>query len=154
MFWPGSNAGDWKGATASAGTTAPGSRWGIAAGEVGGPRHTRTEILVAKTSATAGSVAVTLLFENGSRDRKVFPAGTMKRFTVDVGREFSSADGKRFAAVVESIDTPPADLVVEWSLYADGPDRGSTISSRPDFSGFGCRCARTASESIRSCCRR
>jgi len=127
MFWPGPAAGDWKGATASTGTTAAGSRWGIAAGEVGGPRHTRTEVLVANTSPTAGSVAVTLLFENGSRDRKVFLAGTMKRFTVDVGREFSSADGKRFAVVVESIDTLPADLVVEWSMYADGPDQGSTV---------------------------
>ncbi|MGH9141376.1 MAG: hypothetical protein ACRD2I_09565, partial [Vicinamibacterales bacterium] len=129
MFWPGPTAATWDEAAASIGAMAAGTRWGIAEGEIGGSRHARTSIQLANTSATAGSVSITLLFEDGTTDAKRFRVESMRRFTVDVGREFASARERRFAAVVESLGVIPADLVVEWSIYADGPDGASMAGS-------------------------
>ena len=129
MFWPGPTTASWDEAAASIGAMAAGTRWGIAEGEIGGSRHARTSIQLANTSATAGSVSITLLFEDGTTDAKRFRVESMRRFTVDVGREFASARERRFAAVVESVGVIPADLVVEWSMYADGPDGASMFGS-------------------------
>ncbi len=125
MFWPGAAAAEWDEASASLGLTSAGTRWGIAAGEVGGPRHSRTNIALANLSSTAASVAVTLLFEDGGTDRKFFRVGATTRFTIDVGREFSSSTDKRFAAVVEGVDDNRPELIVECSMYSDGPAGGS-----------------------------
>jgi hypothetical protein len=129
MFWPGPTSASWDEAAASTGATVAGTRWGIAGGESGGSRHARTSILLANTSSTTGSVKITLLFEDGTTDARFFRVQSMRRFTVDVGREFASVRERRFAAVIDSSGVNPAHLVVEWSMYTDGPDGASMAGS-------------------------
>ena len=64
MWWPHGQA--WFEAHNAAGATTTGTRWAVADGEVGLlPEDTATFLLVANTSAFAGTVRVTLLFETG-----------------------------------------------------------------------------------------
>ena len=66
MWWPG-DATTWYEAHNLPGATATGTRWGLAEGEVGGASSTQSYILIANTSAFAGSATVTLLFETVRR---------------------------------------------------------------------------------------
>ena len=50
---------------------------------------------------------------------KTFTVLPTSRFNIDVRREFPSAIGKSFGAIIESIDSTPAALVVERALYSD-----------------------------------
>ena len=68
MWWPGDSS-TWHEAHNSAGSTVTGTRWAVAEGEVGGARGHETYLLIANTSAFAGSATVTLLFEDGTSRR-------------------------------------------------------------------------------------
>ena len=57
MWWP---KGQWHEAHLSAGATTTGTKWALAEGEVDA-RDGDTYILIANTSATAGTATVTLL---------------------------------------------------------------------------------------------
>jgi hypothetical protein len=116
MWWP---DGGWFEAHNSPGATATGTTWALAEGEVGGPRDIATYVLVANTSAWEGTVRVTLLFEDGTRTVRAFTVAGNSRFNVDVRTEFPSAIGKRFGAIVESLGSPPAQIVVERAMYWD-----------------------------------
>jgi hypothetical protein len=117
MWWP---DGAWVEAHNSAGATATGTKWALAEGEVDTSRNLETYILVANTSATPADVKVTLLFEDGTTAEQAYagiPANS--RFNVPVGGFFSQAAGKRFGAIVESVGTTPAQIVVERAMYWD-----------------------------------
>ena len=61
MWWPG-DSNTWHEAHNSAGATATGIKWAVASGEVGGTRAYETYLLIANTSAFAGSATVTVMF--------------------------------------------------------------------------------------------
>ena len=115
MWWA---DGGWYEAHNSPGATVSGTRWLVAAGEAGGSEAVSTYVLLANTSPFAGQARVTLLFEGGGTATRSFAVGANSRFNVDVGGEFPQAVGRRFATLVESLGTDPAELVVEWSIYA------------------------------------
>ena len=102
MWWPGPVS-NWYEAHNSPGSTTTGTTWALGEGELGGARNLQTYILVANTSGFAGSVRVTLLFEDGTTTAKTFAIAASSRFNVDVAAEFSSAAGRRFGALIESL---------------------------------------------------
>lgn len=124
MWWPGPTAATWHEAHNSPGSTATGTRWALADGEVGGTRSVETYILIANTGSATGSVQVTLLFEDGTTSAKTFSIAGNSRFNVNVTAEFSSASGKKFGAIVESQGSSPAPIVVERAMYSNS---GTTI---------------------------
>ena len=115
MWW--GDADGWYEAHNSPGTTATGTTWGLAEGEVGGPRDTATYVLIANTSSAAATVRVRLLFEDGTTAERTFAVAARSRFNVDVGFEFPVARDRRFGTVVESLGDPPARIVVERAMY-------------------------------------
>ena len=118
MWWPGS--GDtWYEAHNAPGTTTTGTRWALAEGQVGGSRGVDTYVLVANTSATAGQVRVTLMFEDGTSAANTYTVPGNSRFNVDARSEFPVALDRRFGVVVESLGDTPAQLVVERAMYWD-----------------------------------
>ncbi|MFN8060966.1 MAG: hypothetical protein U0Q12_17545 [Vicinamibacterales bacterium] len=120
MWWPGSSA-TWSEAHNAAGSPSAGVRWAVADGEVGGPpMSTETYLLVANTSATAGAAKVTLVYEDGTAASvRTFPLLASSRLNVNVKVDFPEAIGKRFGAIVESVGSPTAQIVVERAMYSD-----------------------------------
>lgn len=118
MWWPGPAA-TWREAHNSPGATATGTKWALAEGQVGGPNAAETYILIANTSAFAGSAKVTLLFEDGTTSEQTFALNPNSRFNVAVASTFPAAAGKRFGAIVESGGTTPAQIVVERAMYSN-----------------------------------
>jgi uncharacterized repeat protein (TIGR01451 family) len=116
MWWP---EGQWYEAHNSPGATSTGTRWALADGESGGPAGLQTYVLIANTSATAGSVRVALHFEDGSTAERIYHVMPNSRTNVPVGVDFPSADGRKFGVVIESLGDAPAQIVVERAMYAD-----------------------------------
>jgi hypothetical protein len=116
MWWP---DGGWFESHNSPGATETGLKWGLAEGEVGGSRQAQTYILIANTSATAGQVRVTLLFEGGGETQRVYNVPANSRSSVAVGSDFATANNKRFGAIVESLGAVPAQIVVERAMYTN-----------------------------------
>jgi hypothetical protein len=114
MWWP---DGDWREAHVSAGATAPGRRWGVANGEVGGPNGIDTYVLIANTSAVAGQVNVSVILEDGRWLGRIYTVPASSRFNVSVAQDFADAAGRRFSVLVEAGDLVPVDLVVESAMY-------------------------------------
>ena len=86
---------------------------------MGGASNTETYILIANTSTFAGQAKVTLLFEDGGTTERTFTLNPSSRFNVDVAYYFPSAIGRKFGAIVESLGTTPAQIVVERAMYSD-----------------------------------
>ncbi|MBL8143401.1 MAG: DUF11 domain-containing protein [Acidobacteria bacterium] len=123
MYWPGPSFTDWREAHNSPGSTVTGTRWAVAEGEVGGPRSTETYVLVANTSALAGQVTATLLFEDGTAPaEKTFSIAARSRFNIQPAEISALAVGRRFGMIVESVGASPVQIVVERAMYsnADG----------------------------------
>ncbi len=118
MWWPGTGPASWYEAHVSAGVTSAGLRWAVAEGEAGGPGRTATYLLVANTSASAGSTRVTVISEQGTIVSRVFALGADARLTVDVAHEFPDVANSRFGAIVESLGPAFVPIVVEWAMYA------------------------------------
>ena len=75
---------------------------------------------------TCGS---TLLYEDGAEESATISIGASRRSTVDIGAAFPNAVGRRFSALVESLNPAEASaLVVERAMY---------WSTGPDFWGVG-----------------
>jgi hypothetical protein len=119
MWWPATGAGGWYEAHNSPGETTTGTRWAMAEGESGGDVQKQTYILIANTSTIAGSARVTLLFEDGTTAEQTFALPPSSRTNVDVQVAFPSAANKRYGAVVDSLGTTPAALVVERAMYSN-----------------------------------
>ena len=123
MWWPGPTAATWYEAHNSPGSTETGVKWAMAEGELGGDASVETYILIANTSAVPGTGRVTLVFEDGSPAvSKDIALPANSRTNVAVAAEFEAAAGKVFGAIVESVGTTPARIVVERAVYynADG----------------------------------
>ena len=88
------------------------------AGEVGGPQHYVTYVLLANTSPFAGQARVTVLLEGGGTLERTFalaaqqPLQRRRRHALPRNRRTAAS-----ATLVESLGTDPAELVVEWSIY-------------------------------------
>ncbi len=119
MWWPGpeTSTSFWTEAHNSPGAIATGTSWGLAEGETGGARGLATFILVANTSATPASVRATLYFEDGTTAVADFNVAGNTRLTIDVDRYFPTAAGRRFGAIVDSLNG--AQIVVERAMYSN-----------------------------------
>jgi hypothetical protein len=119
MWWPSPALGAnfWSEAHNSPGATATGPRWALAEGELGGPLSADTYILIANTSSHAGTASVTLYFEDRPSVTHVVGLGPNSRTSVNVAAKFPEAAGTRFGAVIESLGTSPAQIVVERAMY-------------------------------------
>ena len=119
MWWPRPSP-FWMEAHNSAGTTATGTTWGLAEGEVGGPFAPETYILIANTSPFAGTARVTLAIEGGGTQVVTVPLPASSRTNVPVIESwFPGITGKRFGALIESLGDTPAQIVVERAMYSD-----------------------------------
>lgn len=121
MWWPGA-AGTWNEAHNSPGTSSTGLDWAVAQGEVGGTAGYETYLLLANTGSSAGSARVTLMFENGTTLAQTFALPARSRLSVPVSRTNFGNNlpaSARFGALVESLGTTPAPLVVECAMYSD-----------------------------------
>lgn len=116
MWWPGPSS-TWVEAHNSAGARRSGTRWALADGEDGGAANTETYILIANVWTQPGVVRVTLVFEDGTTDAATMAVAATSRLNVSVHDEFPSARGRRFGALVESLDGTP--IVVERAMYSD-----------------------------------
>ena len=119
MYWPGSN---WNEAHASAGIESTGTMWGLPEGELGGSRGFQTYVLIANPSASAASVRLRFMVENGaSFVTPTFTVPANSRVT-RAAAEYMGAgqltDGARFGVVVESMNGVP--LAVEHAIYWNG----------------------------------
>jgi uncharacterized repeat protein (TIGR01451 family) len=120
MWWPGPTSDTWQEAHNSPGETTTGTRWAMAEGEVGGPRETDTYVLIANTSAFAGTARVTVLFEDGTAPlTRDFALAANSRSNVAPAADFPETIGKRFGMLVESVGATPAQIVVERAMYSD-----------------------------------
>ena len=118
MWWPG-NYTQWRESHGSAGSTRTGTMWGLAEGETGGPQQRTTFVLVGNTSTFAGGVRVTLLFEDGTSAERTYTLAARERLSVSVTTDFPQSEGRRFATLVESLGSTPAQIVVERAMYWD-----------------------------------
>jgi hypothetical protein len=116
MWWPGDG---WHESHSSVGAVRTSTRWALAEGETGGPWHCSTYVLVANTSASAGRVRVTLLFDDGTTAVRELDVPATSRTNLAIGATFPQSEGRRFGALVESLGATPAQLVVERSIYWD-----------------------------------
>jgi hypothetical protein len=120
MWWPGPAPSNWREAHNSPGSLTTSAVWGLADGMQGGPFATDTYLLIANTSPFDGVARVTLSFEDdGSRRSRDYPVAARSRTNVPIRDEFPEATGRRFASLVESQGSLPAQLVVERAMYAD-----------------------------------
>ncbi len=144
MWWPGPTPADWREGHNTPGTTATGTYWALAEGEVGDAPTRETFVLVANTSAFAGTAKVTL---SGGFARTIVLA-PRSRVTLDVRTDFSMPLPRTFGVLVESVAPPgmtPAEIVVERAMYsADGrtpsflpywPAGTSAVAERVEISG-------------------
>jgi hypothetical protein len=118
MWWPGDPS-QWTEGHNSFGVTSTGTKWALAEGEAGGPQNTATFVLVANASSFAGQAKVTLLFEDATEISQTIPLQANSRTTVLMDGPFAAAVGRRFATVVESLGTTPAQIVIERAMYSD-----------------------------------
>lgn len=120
MWWPGPTSESWQEAHNSPGEVTTGTRWALAEGEVGGARETETYVLIANTSAFAGTARVTVLFEDGTAPvTRDFALPASSRSNVAPAADFPETAGKRFGMLVESIGGTPAQIVVERAMYSN-----------------------------------
>jgi glucose/arabinose dehydrogenase len=120
MWWPG-GVSEWYEAHVSLGSTASGTRWALAEGEV-----TRTPgssadtyVLVANLDATPDTATFTLLFEGRPPLITRRDVAANSRFTLNVADAFADAQGRRFGVLVAS--ERGARFAVEGAVYSDTP---------------------------------
>ena len=125
MWWP---KDQWYEAHLSAGATTTGTRWALADGEVGtsaSDPQWETYILIANTSATAGSATVTLVrdIDTGGPIVQTVPLPANSRVNVPVSAMLAGRFGSReFSAIIESSGV---EIVVERAMYLT-PTGGAT----------------------------
>src|SRR5512139_3433539 len=125
MWWPGPTWATWYEAHNSPGTTETGTLWALAEGESGGTRGVETYILMANTSAYAGQVKVTLLFEDGTpaTSEATFDLLANSRRTIYPPLDFAGAvpagAHRRYGVLIESVGTTLAQIVVERAMYSN-----------------------------------
>jgi hypothetical protein len=124
MWWPGGAQGPWYEGHNSAGATTTGTAWALADGEVGGSAGASTYILIANTGSATASIRVTIYLEGGGTQVRSYTVAPHSRFNVDVASAFGSAvTNTRMGALVESLGTSPAPIVVERAMYTNAGGR-------------------------------
>ena len=118
MYWPP----DWTEAHNAPGATETGTVWAVAGGEEGGAFNAQTYVLIANTSAFAGSARVTVLRETGAplTHDVAFEANSRTNVPIGPTPEFAAVIGTRFGVLVESLGDTPAQIVVERASYSNG----------------------------------
>jgi len=91
---------------------------------MGGTRGVETYITIANTSMFAGQARVTLYFEDGSAALEAIvdlPAQSRTNVYPPAvfPATFPSGVNRRFASLIESLGTTPAQIVVERSTYSN-----------------------------------
>jgi hypothetical protein len=102
----------------SFGVTAPGTRWALAEGRVGGEDEAQTYILLSNPGQTAGSATLTFLRTDGTTVAKTIDVPAASRITVGVtgpGSDAPELVNESFGTRIES--TQP--IIVERSLYSN-----------------------------------
>jgi hypothetical protein len=123
MYWP---AADWTEAHNTPGATETGTVWAVAGGEEGGACNAQTYVLIANTSAFAGTARVAVLRDNAAPMTIEVPLAANSRTNVPIGPtpEFAAALGTRFGVLIESLGATPAQIVVERSTYSNSANGG------------------------------
>jgi CSLREA domain-containing protein len=130
MWWPALPANpQWQEGHNSAGAVRTGEKWGMAEGEEGGPFSQQTFVLVANTSDSAGSVQVTVVFEDGTTAQLAAPIALAahSRTTLPMGTIFPAVRGRRFGTIVESLGPNAVQIVVERAIYNDAVINGQNV---------------------------
>ena len=114
----------------SAGATETGTAWSVAGGEQGGAFQAQTYVLIANTSAFAGTARVTVMREGGEPLVRDFALSADSRTNVGIGEfpEFAPVLNSRFGVLVESLGASPAttaQIVVERATYTN--DAAGTV---------------------------
>ncbi len=117
--WPDTGAGGWLESHATTGSPVTGTSWAMAEGETANTNWTMTVVLVANTSAWAGTARVRLLLEDGSTLERTVSLPARSRVTVPLLAAFPTAVFMRFGIVVDSLGPSPAQIVVERSMYSN-----------------------------------
>jgi YVTN family beta-propeller protein len=115
VYWPRSA---WYEGHNSAGETAPGTRWGLAEGRVGGSNQAQTYILIANPGTVAADITATFLRVDGTPVVKRFTVAPTSRFNIAIigaGGNVPELADESFAAIIDA--TQP--IIVERSLYTD-----------------------------------
>jgi hypothetical protein len=116
MYWPGTAA-NWYEAHNSTGSTAVGTRWGLAEGRVGLPQEFETYILLANSSeTTSAEVQITFLRTDGTTVVKTFTVTPTTRFNVHVNSMVPELADETFGALIEV--TNGVGIFVERALYS------------------------------------
>jgi hypothetical protein len=116
MYWPGPPT-NWYEAHNSFGTTAVGTRWGLAEGRVGLGRAFQTYILLANTNTTAAQVRVTFLRSNGTTLVRNYTVNPTTRLNVHVNSVAPELVDESFGALIEV--TNAVGISVERAMYSD-----------------------------------
>jgi autotransporter-associated beta strand protein len=118
QYWPNA-ASQWYEAHGSPALQAPGTKWGLAEGRVGGGSNYQTYILLANVNTSADAhVSITFLRESGAPFTKTFTVLATRRLNVWVGgpgTDVPELVDERFGALITS-DQP---IAVERAMYAD-----------------------------------
>ena len=133
MWWPG-DASTWAEAHNSGGVTATGTRWALADGEVGGPRNTKTYVLVSNPTDSAATVTRDAAVRGPRAPRRNLHgrAPTAASTSRSAHRRASSPtpSGRRVGVLVESTGVP---IVVERAMYSDAD--GQRVGGRHQCRG-------------------
>lgn len=102
----------------SAGAPSFSSKWGFAEGFQDTAGAVSSWLLVANTSANAGDVDVTVVFEDGTAPvTRRFPVGGERRLTIWMSVVFPETAGKRYGIIVQSAPGQNLALVADQSVY-------------------------------------
>jgi hypothetical protein len=100
----------------SLGADSPGTRWAIGEGVEGGPDGAATFVLVSNAMATDGTVRFTVVYDDGTNEKKDYTLLANARLTVRVGDDFVKARNAAFSVIVESLTTG-VPITVETAQY-------------------------------------
>jgi hypothetical protein len=118
-WWPGS-PGDWYEGAGTVAATAAARKWAIAGGLAGGAANSEMEIAVTNVTPRSGSVAIRLVFDDGTASESTFAVSAVTRSTIEVAEAFPEAAFRRFSATITATGISGGlapDIVVEHSSY-------------------------------------
>jgi CSLREA domain-containing protein/uncharacterized repeat protein (TIGR01451 family) len=142
MWWPSvALVPQWQEGHNSAGAVRTGEKWGLADGEEGGSFNHQTYVLVANTSDVAGTVQVTVIFEDGTTTQLATPVALApnSRTTLAMGQVFPAVRNRRFGTIVESLGSNAAQIAVERAMYSDAVVNGVTTTWAAGSNAVGTR---------------